>query len=42
VIYKDPYIVTTNNIVYHLDGRDGRFYKIEKSYEKKYREGVEL
>jgi len=25
-----------------LDGRDGRFYKIERSLQKKHREGVEL
>jgi hypothetical protein len=25
-----------------LDGSDGRFYKIERSLEKKHREGVEL
>lgn len=42
VIYKDPYFVNTNNIAYHLDGRDGRFYKIERSLDKKHREGVEL
>jgi len=42
VVYKDPYIVNTNNITYHLDGSDGRFYKIERSLEKKHREGVEL
>ena len=28
VSFKDPFFINTNNILYHLDGRDGRFYKL--------------